>query len=134
VRGHSAGSAPRGRVHADALAVLADAGIATDGVHSKSWDVYTGPGAPPIDLVITVCDSAAAEACPVFLAPDGSTPLRAHWGYPDPSAVAEPAARRVAFDLTRQALGYRILQLLELPLASLPREQLAAAIDRIGRS
>jgi arsenate reductase len=134
VRGHSAGSAPRGRVHPDALAVLTDAGIATDGVHSKSWDVFTGADAPRIDLVITVCDSAAAEACPVFLAPDGSAPLRAHWGYPDPSAVDDPVARRSAFDLTRQALGYRVLQLLELPLGQAPTHELAEAIARITYS
>ncbi len=131
---HSAGSAPRGRVHPDALAVLAEAGIATEGVHSKSWDVYAGTDAPRIDLVITVCDSAAAETCPLFLAADGAAPPRVHWSYPDPSAITDPAARRATFDLTRQALGYRILQLLELPLGQRPTHELIGAIDRITTS
>lgn len=134
VRGHSAGSQPRGAVSPDALAVLAAAGIDTTGVHSKSWDRYVEPSAPRIDLVITVCDSAAAEACPLFATGEGRAPLRVHWGYPDPSAVADATARRRAFELTRQAIGYRVLQLLELPLAELPRARLVSELDRIAAS
>jgi arsenate reductase (thioredoxin) len=85
--------------------------------------------------VITVCDSAAAEACPVFLGRDGAQPVRVHWGYPDPSqADGGDAGRRRAFELTRQALGYRMLQLLALPLPALDPDALREALDRIARS
>jgi arsenate reductase len=134
---HSAGSAPSGRVNAHALAVLADAGIDTRALRSKSWDEFAAPGAPPVDIVITVCDSAAAEPCPAFVGGgrDGQPPLRVHWGYPDPSnAEGGEAARRRAFELTRQALGYRMLQLLALPLATIDRAALHAALEDIGRN
>lgn len=137
VHAHSAGSAPSGRVNPLALDVLAAAGVDTARLRSKSWDEFAAPGAPPVDIVITVCDSAAAEPCPVFFGGgrDGQPPLRVHWGYPDPSnADGGEAGRRRAFELTRQALGYRMLQLLALPLATLDRAALQAALDDIGRS
>jgi arsenate reductase len=134
---HSAGSAPSGRVNAHALDVLAAAGVDTRRLRSKSWDEFAAPGAPPVDIVITVCDSAAAEPCPVFFGGSAERPpLRVHWGYPDPSnAEGGEAGRRRAFELTRQALGYRMLQLLALPLATLDdRAALQAALEAIGRS
>jgi arsenate reductase len=130
VRAHSAGSSPSGRVNPFALAALAAAGVATEGVHSKSWDAFVAPGAPKLDLVITVCDSAAGETCPLF--PGG--PLRVHWGYPDPSHAEGDEGKRRAFELTRQALGYRLLQLLALPLEHLSREELQAAVSGIAAS
>jgi arsenate reductase (thioredoxin) len=131
VQGHSAGSAPSGRVNPMALQVLADAGIATVGFHSKSWDAFTVPNAPVMRMVITVCDSAAAEACPVW----PGSPVQAHWGYPDPSNTAGgDAARRQAFELTRQAIGYRVLQMLQLPLASMPNADLQQALRRIANT
>lgn len=134
VRAHSAGSAPSGRVNPLALEVLAHAGVATQGLHSKSWDAFTGADAPPLSVVITVCDNAAAEPCPVFFG-GASQPLRVHWGYPDPSrAEGSDADRRRAFELTRQALGYRMLQLLRLPIGALPRAELRQALDAIARS
>lgn len=135
VRAHSAGSAPSGRLNPFALEALQKAGIDTRSYRSKSWDEFTGPGSPPLSIVITVCDSAAAEQCPVFFAGDGVQPVKVHWGYPDPSnAEGGDEGKRRAFELTRQALGYRLLQLLALPLESLPRTDLEAALARIGRS
>ena len=135
VRAHSAGSAPSGRIHPLALQVLADAGIDTRALRSKSWDEFSQAGAPPLGVVITVCDSAAAETCPVFIGRGEQPPLKLHWGYPDPSrAEGGEAAQRRAFELTRQAFGYRWLQLLALPLDAMPREALLGALQRIGRS
>ncbi|HOW48916.1 MAG TPA: arsenate reductase ArsC [Rubrivivax sp.] len=138
VRAHSAGSAPSGRIHPLAIEALANAGIDTRGCRSKSWDEFSGAGAPPLCAVITVCDRAAAEPCPVFFGGTGGTggrPAKAHWGYPDPSqAGGGDAGRRRAFELTRQALGYRQLQLLALPLETMDREALQSALAEIGNS
>jgi arsenate reductase len=131
VRAYSAGSAPSGRVNPLALAVLADAGISTSGVRSKSWDEFSGADAPRMRIVITVCDSAASETCPVW----PGSPVKVHWGYPDPSnAPGDEAARRAAFDLTRQAIGYRMLQLVLLPIDSMDDAALQAALLGIARS
>ena len=135
VRAHSAGSAPSGRINPFALEALSNAGIATEGMRSKSWDAFSGEGAPPLSLVITVCDSAAAEQCPVFLSAAETPPLKVHWGYPDPSnAEGGDEGRRRAFELTRQAIGYRMLQLLALPLESMDRASLHTQLLAIGRS
>ncbi len=131
VQGHSAGSAPSGRVNPLALAVLTDAGVATSGARSKSWDEFAGPDAPRMRVVITVCDSAAGETCPLW----PGRPVKVHWGYPDPSnAAGDEAARRAAFDVTRQAIGYRMLQLLALPLATMDDDALREALLAIGHS
>lgn len=131
VRAFSAGSTPSGRVNPLALAALQDAGIATDTFRSKSWDEFTGPQAPKMRIVVTVCDSAAQEACPYW----PGAPVQAHWGYPDPSnAPGGDEARRAAFELTRQALGYRMLQLLQLPLDELDDAALKQALDKIAAS
>jgi arsenate reductase (thioredoxin) len=79
-----------------------------------------------------VCGSAAVEACPSLIGLAGQQPVRVHWGYPDPSNAEGDAAKRQAFELTRQALGYRMLQLLSLPLDTLSREELRAALVKIG--
>jgi arsenate reductase len=127
VRAHSAGSAPSGRVNPHAIEALARAGVDTSGCRSKSWDQFTGPQAPQMRLVITVCDSAAAEPCPYW--PGG--PVQVHWGYPDPSRAAEPD-RKNAFELTRQAIGYRMLQLLQLPFESMGPAELQKALTDIS--
>jgi len=134
VRAFSAGSAPSGRVNPFALEALQAAGVDTAGCRSKSWDEFTSSDAPPLSIVITVCDSAAAEQCPVFFGGTGQ-PVKVHWGYPDPSDAegGEPGKRR-AFELTRQAIGYRMLQLLQLPLATMGRAELQQALAAISRS
>ncbi len=135
VQAHSAGSAPSGRVNPLAIQALANAGIDARGYRSKSWDEFTRPGAPPLSVVITVCDSAAAEQCPVFLGGSRGQPVKVHWGYPDPSnAEGGDDGQRRAFELTRQAIGYRMLQLLALPLESSDRGALEAALAEIGNS
>ena len=131
VQAHSAGSAPSGRVNPLALAALQEAGVDTTGFRSKSWDAFAGPQAPRMRVVITVCDSAAGEACPIW----PGNPVRVHWGYPDPSsAPGDERARAQAFELTRQAIGYRMLQLLALPLESLADDDLRAALAGIAQS
>lgn len=134
VRAHSAGSAPSGRLNPFALEALNHAGIDTQAYRSKSWDEFTHDGAPPLRIVITVCDSAAAEQCPVFFGGQGQ-PVKVHWGYPDPSnAEGGDEGKRRAFELTRQAIGYRMLQLLALPLETMDHAALHAALVDIGRS
>jgi len=135
VQAHSAGSAPSGRVNPYAIEALQAAGVDTSGYRSKSWDEFGAAGAPGLSIVITVCDSAAAETCPIFVGTSGTQPVKVHWGYPDPSHApgGEQGLRR-AFELTRQAIGYRMLQLLALPLHSMDRAALQAALLEIGRS
>ena len=134
VQAFSAGSAPSGRINPFALEVLQAAGIDTTGHRSKSWDEFTTPDAPPLSIVITVCDSAAAEQCPVFFGGSGQ-PVKVHWGYPDPSdAEGGDDGKRRAFELTRQAIAYRMLQLLQLPLGTMSRKELQEALLDIARS
>jgi len=135
VKAHSAGSAPSGRIHPFALEALDRAGVDTTGLRSKGWDEFCIEGAPPLSIVITVCDSAAAEPCPLFLGGPGTPPVRVHWGYPDPSsAEGGDEGRRRAFELTRQALGYRMLQLLQLPLASMTPSERQGALLAIAKA
>ncbi|PVX82839.1 arsenate reductase ArsC [Paraburkholderia unamae] len=131
VRAFSAGSAPSGRVNPFALEALTNAGIDTGGYRSKSWDEFAQDGAPPMHIVITVCDSAAAEPCPFW----PGSPVQVHWGYADPSnAAGGDEGKRQAFELTRQAIGYRMLQLLELPLDRLGNAELQQALNDILQS
>jgi protein-tyrosine-phosphatase len=111
VRGHSAGSRPKVAPHPLALECLREAGITTLELHSKSWDTFTGSGAPPLDLVITVCDAAAGESCPLF----PGRAARAHWGMPDPPAAGDEAAQRRRFTAVREAMAARISELLAWP-------------------
>ena len=135
VRAHSAGSTPSGRINPLAIEALSNAGIDTSRYRSKSWDEFSRDGAPPLSIVVTVCDSAAAEPCPVFFGGTGGQPVKTHWSYPDPSVAAGgEEGRRRAFELTRQAIGYRMLQLLALPLDAMDRQALQAALVDIGQS
>ncbi|CAN5123534.1 arsenate reductase ArsC [soil metagenome] len=132
VRAYSAGSAPSGRLNPFALEALAKAGVAVADCRSKSWDEFTTPDAPALSIVITVCDSAAAETCPVFFGGHGQ-PVKVHWGFPDPSnAEGGDDGKRRAFELTRQAIGYRMLQLLQLPLGCIDKPALQAALTAIS--
>jgi arsenate reductase (thioredoxin) len=126
---HSAGSAPSGRVNPFALEALAAAGIELQAPRSKSWDEFAAPGAAPLAAVITVCDSAAKETCPHF----PGTPVQVHWGYADPShADGGDEGKRSAFELTRQAIGYRMLQLLALPIERMDAAALREGLSRIA--
>lgn len=130
VHAFSAGSAPSGRINPFAIEVLNKAGIDTSEYRSKSWDEFAGPDAPPMRIVITVCDSAAAETCPVW----PGSPVTVHWGYPDPSGVeGSDQVKYQAFELTRQAIGYRMLQLLQLPLEHMSDAELQSALTELYR-
>jgi arsenate reductase len=134
VRAHSAGSAPSGRINPFAIEALQNAGVDTSACRSKSWDEFSRDDAPALSIVITVCDSAAAETCPVFFGGRGGQPVKVHWGYPDPSnAEGGDAGKRRAFELTRQAIGYRMLQLLQLPLETLSKVDLQSELVAIGQ-
>lgn len=123
----SAGAAPSGRVHPQAIAVLTAAGVEVSQLSSKNMDLFAQAGAPEMRAVITVCDSAAAQPCPVW----PGAPVRAHWSYPDPSAApAEEQAQR--FELTRQAIAYRMLQLLQLPFDALDNQALQQRVLDVG--
>ena len=131
VRAYSAGSAPSGRLNPFATEALTNAGVDVSGYRSKSWDEFVGDNAPEMRIVITVCDSAAAEQCPYW--PGG--PVKVHCGYADPSnALGGDEGKRLAFELTRQAIGYRMLQLLQLPLETMTDADLQAALTAIVKS
>jgi len=128
---YSAGSAPSGRLNPFALEALGNAGVDVSGYRSKSWDEFVGDKAPPMRIVITVCDSAAAEQCPYW----PGSPVKVHWGYADPSnAPGGDEGKRLAFELTRQAIGYRMLQLLALPIDTMSDTELLPALLEISRS
>ena len=121
-------------VRPEAIAVMREVGIDISGHRSKNVDQFQGQ---QFDYLITVCDNAR-ETCPVFFGATGDSggqPVKAHWGYPDPShAEGGDEGKRRAFELTRQAIGYRMLQLLALPLQTMDRAALQAALAEIGRS
>lgn len=120
-RGYSAGSMPKGAPHPLALALLQRVGLPTEGLRSKSWDEFAQPGAPALDFVFTVCDQAAGEPCPYW----PGQPITAHWGMPDPAAVAGSIEeRRKAFAETLRVLRRRIELFANLPVASLARMSL----------
>ena len=127
---YSAGSKPKGVPHPGALRRLAAQGIDTAPFRSKSWLEFTGPDAPEIDLAITVCGNAAGEACPVF----PGTPLRAHWGLPDPADISgSEAAEDAAFAETWRLLEMRVKAMLALDLDALDRAETEAELSRIGQ-
>ena len=142
----SAGSHPSGKVRPEALRELQIAQIPVEGLRSKSWDEFARPGAPELDFVITVCDNAANEVCPMFhvrsnvaLARTGADeggvmPIKAHWGIPDPAAVqgSDQEIGR-AFRNAVALLERRISLFLGLPLESLDKLALKKQLDQIGR-
>lgn len=127
VKAFSAGSAPSGRINPYAIEALGNAGVDTAGYRSKSWDEFTEASAPEMHIVITVCDGAAAGQCPYW----PGSPVKVHWGYPDPSNALEQDKKN-AFELTRQAVGYRMLLLLQLPLATMDNAELQKALTKIS--
>ncbi len=134
VRAYSAGAQPAGRVSPYALELLDAQGLMTDGLRSKSWDEFAGPAAPTMDMVLTVCDAVAGEACPVW----PGQPLAAYWGVADPAILEATDASgeeiRHAFMQTYAALAERILTFLSLSFEQLDRAELEKHLVEIGRA
>jgi arsenate reductase len=129
-KGFSAGSHPKGQVHPYAVELLNSLGHETLPLRSKSWNEFAQAGAPHMDFVFTVCDSAAGEPCPVW----PGQPMTAHWGMPDPAAVeASEMEKRAAFRATFAALENRMKIFMSLPFASLNRMALQQRLDSIGQ-
>jgi protein-tyrosine-phosphatase len=131
-KAYSAGSSPRANQQPNPLGlqVLQSVGISTEGLYSKSWDEFAKPDAPQMDLIITVCDSAAGEVCPIW----PGHPATAHWGYADPSEVQGTEAQRLeAFRQTLMAMRRRIDLLVNLPPASLDRLVLERTARNLAR-
>ena len=129
----SAGSSPRDNQQPNPIGieVLKAAGIATEGLHSKSWDDFGKPDAPIMNLVITVCDNAAGEVCPYW----PGQPATAHWGYEDPSAIGgDDTKKREAFKQTLHALRRRLELLVNLPPASVERLALETTARNLAKS
>jgi arsenate reductase (thioredoxin) len=125
----SAGSHPKGAVNPFALRVLGSYGFPTEGYRSKSWDEFAVPGAPVMDFVFTVCDSAAGEACPVW----PGQPMTAHWGIEDPAAVeGSDIEKEKAFVTAFKYLRNRISIFISLPVTSLDKMALRAKLHEIG--
>lgn len=131
IRAYSAGSTPSGKVHPQSLKLLGDLGYPTESLSSQSWDVYAGADAPRMDIVITVCDSAAAETCPFWPTTNGHAPVQAHWGIPDPAAAAEPDWAE-AFQTAYDALSKKAAALLDLPIETMQPSELKTALNRIA--
>jgi arsenate reductase len=125
----SAGSAPKGEVNPLAIKVLEAFGYPTEGLRSKSWDEFAAPGAPAMDFVFTVCDSAAGESCPLW----PGQPVTAHWGIEDPAAVAGTEIEKErAFNAAFKFLRNRIGAFIVLPIASLDRLSLSHRLRDLG--
>src|SRR5579864_5822237 len=128
---YSAGSHPTGKVRPEALRQLENTHIPTKGLRSKAWDEFSLPDAPKLNFIITVCDNAASEVCPVW----PGQPLTAHWGIPDPAAVRGSSADvERAFREAFSTLERRISLFLSLPLASLDRVAIKKEVNNIGRA
>ena len=126
----SAGSQPKGAVNPFALKVLGAYGYPVEGYRSKSWDEFAAPGAPVMDFVFTVCDSAAGEACPFW----PGQPMTAHWGVADPAAVeGTDMEKEAAFVTAFRQMRNRISAFAALPVKSLDRLTLKARLDAIGQ-
>jgi protein-tyrosine-phosphatase/DNA-binding transcriptional ArsR family regulator len=130
IQAFSAGSRPQEAPHPLALGLLQELGYDVAAMRSKSWDEFLGPEAPQLDLVITVCDDAADQACPAF----PGVPLRVHWGLDDPAAVSGPqAARRAAFLQSYRDLTARVTAFVNLPFEEMMLGELEPILTAIGR-
>jgi arsenate reductase len=130
-RGHSAGSHPTGKINAFALDWLKTNRMPTDGLHSKDWSEFAEDGAPPLDFVITVCDNAAGEVCPVW----PGQPMTAHWGVPDPAAVVgTDDDKRKAISQVSRVLLNRMRIFVSMPLEKLDRLSLQNKLREIGKA
>ena len=128
-KAYSAGSHPAGEVNPFTLELLHSKGFATDGLRSKNWDEFAGPNAPAMDFVITVCDKAAGEVCPIW----PGQPMTAHWGFEDPAAAqGSGEARRKVFLKVFVEIARRIELMLALPIEKLDRLALERRVRDIG--
>lgn len=127
---HSAGSHPRGVPHPRAIELLEEEGYRVQDLRSKSWDEFAREGAPKLDIVITVCDAAAGESCPYW----PGTPLKAHWGIPDPaSAAGGIEGERAAFRLAYDRLHARMTALVALPLETMSATETSMALEQLAK-
>jgi len=130
-RGFSAGSQPNGRVNPLALDLLKQLDFPTEGLRSKGWDEFAGMNGIHFDFIITVCDNAAGEACPVW----AGHPVTTHWGIPDPAAVeGTEMQKKAAFSQAYKSMDRRIKLFLSLPIASIDRIRIKERMHAIGKS
>jgi arsenate reductase (thioredoxin) len=128
--GYSAGSKPKGAVHPMSLKILEQMNLPSSGYRSKSWDEFSGPDAPVMDFIFTVCGDAADEECPIW----SGSPVTAHWGVPDPAAMEGTEALKLqAFREAFRQLENRIKVFVSLPIDSLSTLKLKAAVTEIGQ-
>ncbi|RYZ98700.1 MAG: arsenate reductase ArsC [Moraxellaceae bacterium] len=128
-KAYSAGSQPMGRVNPLAIEQAKRIGYDTSTVRSKSWDEFSQPDSVLMDIVITVCDSAAGESCPLWR----GSPIKVHWGFADPSYIdGSDDEKRAAFAITFAQIRKKVEALMQLPIASLTTEQLNAELQAIG--
>ena len=128
-KAYSAGSKPAGQVNPGALEWLTKNGHSTEGLRSKSWDEFATADAPQFDFIITVCDNAAGETCPLW----PGKPATAHWGIPDPAHIEGDGARRAAFNKAADQLARRIQLFMSLPIEKLDKLILKEKLSEIGR-
>jgi len=129
-KAYSAGSHPTGRVNPFAVEQVKALGYPVDGLRSKSWDEFARADSPRMDFIVTVCDNAAGEVCPLW----PGQPVTAHWGFPDPAAVTgSDEEKRAAFALTLRQIRNRVQLFLRLPLATLDRMAIESRMKEIGR-
>jgi arsenate reductase (thioredoxin) len=130
-RAYSAGSHPTGKVNTFAVEKVASIGYPTDTLRSKSWDEFTLPDAPQMDFIITVCDNAAGEMCPVW----PGQPVSAHWGFEDPAAVeGSDDVKRQAFEKIFRLISNRVQLLVNLPLPTLDKAAIKREMQTIGNT
>jgi arsenate reductase len=127
---YSAGSHPSGRVSPFAIELVRELGYPVENLRSKSWDEFAVPGAPQMDFVVTVCDNAAGEVCPLW----PGQPITAHWGFPDPAAfIGTDDEKRAVFALTLRQIRTRVQLFLSLPLETLDRMAIETKMRAIGK-
>lgn len=125
----SAGSHPAGQVSPFAIECIAGLAYPLENLRSKSWDEFAKPGAPAMDFILTVCDNAAGELCPIW----PGQPISAHWGFSDPAAVQGPdEVKRAAFEVVFQQIRRRVQRLMNLPLDRLDKTALTRELQAIG--
>lgn len=128
-RAYSAGSQPKGEPNPHALTLLSENGYDVSNFSSKSWDVFTGKDAPNMDIIITVCDSAAGEACPIW----PGHPSAGHWGVTDPAGIADETESRIAFLETYMRMSDRIGRFCAAPVETLDQAGLRLLLEEIGK-